>query len=317
MSHLVGILIFLITPCIELTSIDLLIRLVGMQLPSDEQPGAKPMAKLVPDGILHPKYTNRKVSKGTYVLCWRKAVELLQKGSYKRLSHDLSLYPNLAQHIAHLLRLRVLQEFELLADRMSYDFDRRKRLGNPSPDTILRRLTYEEYGSMRATGSVPYQNAVAVLVLPPVNKDVGTGQRPEGSMSQLPPEDEHIPPNAPPTSTLLKTSDDFDEDLPGTISPLRIPLYNAASAFPSRSQRAALYSLLMRILKTEEHVRGLHPKIAQPRSPENQKSSHAFLLCSDNKTAKRGDPAAIALALWRLRMYDSEGWANSIPTSDN
>jgi len=265
--------------------------------------GRKAPAKLVPDGLLHPKYTNRRVSGGCYILCWRGAVRRLDRSSYKRVSPELTLPSNLEHHIVHFLRLRVLQEFELLAERLEYAVSKGMNLG--IRNVILRRLTREEWASMRATGTLPYDNALAVLIVPPVNKDTMTKQRPEASMSAQPPKDEQQLKNLPPTSVLLTGIKDVSENLGTNLPAHQIPLYNAITAFPSRSQRSALHSLLLRILKAER----AHKRLSRKKSDHSEasKGSHAFLLCSDENTGRRGDPAAVAVALWRLRMYDSEG----------
>lgn len=272
------------------------------------------MAKLVPDGLLHPKYTNRNVSGGLYVLCWRKAITQLEKGAYKRMSPELTLYSHLEQQVAHLLRLRVLQEFELLTERLEYAVKHHRNFGT-SP--VLRRLTREEWGLMRSTGSLPCQNAVAVLIVPPPNRNGLTKERPKGSLSALPPTDEHVLKNPPPTSILLSAVEDSsNEEISNVLPPLQIPLYNSIAAFPSRSQRAALHALLLRILTAERFVKRFYAKqdpISQPiiKRDSSTKGSHAFLLCADENTVHRGDSTAVALALWRLRMYDSEGWGSS------
>ncbi|KAF9557239.1 hypothetical protein CPC08DRAFT_56823 [Agrocybe pediades] len=290
---------------------DLLIRLVGMRPTTSRVPeGRKVPAKLVPDGLLHPKYANRRVSGGCYVLCWRGAVRRLEKSGYKRVSTELTIPTNLEQHIAHLLRVRILQEFELLAERLEYAA--RKGTKKWIPNVILRRLTREEWGAMRTTGTLPYTNALALLIVPPVNKDVITKTRPQSSMSPLPPQDEHLPKNPPPTSVFLTGPNDFDDTVGVDLPPRQIPLYNSVSAFPSRAQRAALHSLLLRILAAER----THKRLTRQKTPHvetsSSKGSHAFLLCSDAETGRRGDPAAVAMALWRLRMYDSEGWAGLV-----
>uniref|UniRef100_A0A8H8CLV2 Uncharacterized protein n=1 Tax=Psilocybe cubensis TaxID=181762 RepID=A0A8H8CLV2_PSICU len=288
--------------------LDMLIRLTGMRIPSSNPHRDKRnQAKLVPDGILHPKYTNRKVSGGMYTLCWRQAIRQLERGAYKRISAELSLYSSLEHQIAHLLRLRILQEFELLAECLEFSVKRHKNLG---ATPILRRLTYDEWGLMRSTGSLPCQNALAILICPPLNRNWRTGERPKGSFSALPPADEHALTNLPPTSTLISASEDVSlEEVSDTLPQLQVPLYNCISAFPSVSQRAALHTLLLRILTTERFVKTFNKNNRNSHLIKpSRKHSPAFLLCADENTIHRGDSAAVALALWRLRMYDSEGW---------
>jgi hypothetical protein len=232
----------------------------------------------------------------------------LQKGRFKRISPHVSYSPRLPDYITHLLRLRVLQEFELLAERLEYRVKTFKRQ-KPYSTVILRRLTRAEWGLMRSSGFIPYQNALAVLILPPVNKDVVTGTRPEGSMSAAPTEVDHrTKPATRPLSVLMPASQNMDTELaPQAV----VPLYNGATAFPDRFQRSALYSILVRILVSERFEKKRRDTGASPlrnEEVESSKASHAFLLCSDEDTGKRGDVASVARALWRLRMFEGEGW---------
>lgn len=267
---------------------------------------------LAPDGILHSKYTHRKAGRASYILCWRPAVLKLQKGGFKRISPHVTYPSRLPDYIAHLLRLRVLQEFELLAERLEYrvkTFKKQKAYSN----VILRRLTRDEWGLMRSSGFIPYQNALAVLIVPPVNKDVVTRTRPKGSMSAAPTEgDDYTKLATRPLSVLMPVSQNVDTELaPQAV----VPLYNGTTAFPDRFQRSALYSILVRILVAErfEKKQLRSAGVPSPRNEgvESSKASHAFLLCSNEDTGKRGDVAGIARALWRLRMFEGEGWLHS------
>lgn len=282
---------------------------------------SSPVVTLVPDGVLHNKYFSRKLGgSAVHVLCWRKAVQLLHPGSHRRISGKIVFPSSLSDYIAHLLRLRVLQELELLTERLEYAMRSGKNLGNPA--CILRRLSYIEWGTLKSTGTIPYQNAVAVLVVPQPNRHPVTKERPVPSMSASPPDDEEYPESVPPLSELMSNSDTALHDETGSLPHLEIPVYNSITAFPSRSQRAALYQFLTRILAVERFLKRLHLKKANFKpdtcEPENgqgspaRKGSHAFMLCSDNKTIQRGDSAAVALALWRLRMYEGDGWIPSI-----
>jgi hypothetical protein len=266
---------------------------------------------LVPDGLLHSKYTHRKAGRASYILCWRKAVLKLQKGSFKRISPHVTYSPRLPDYIAHLLRLRVLQEFELLAERLEYRVKTFKKQPEAYSTVILRRLTRAEWGLMRSSGFVPYQNALALLIVPPVNKDVVTRTRPKGSMSVAPTEvDDHTKPATRPLSVLMPASQSMNTEL----APRVVPLYNGATAFPDRFQRSALYSILVRILVSERFEKRLRDTDASPsrdEGVESSKASHAFLLCSNEDTGKRGDVAGVARALWRLRMFEGDGWQHS------
>lgn len=235
-------------------------------------------------------------------------------GAYKRYGHQVELYSNLKAQISHLLRVRIIQEAELLADRLSC---------NPRGATtwpLLRRLTRAEYKDIKDTSTIPYPSAVAVLVVPPLNKDPTTGRRPEpnGTSFPEPPELPLIPRRpSPPLSQLLPVTTRESHQFPLP----RIPLYNGVTLFPSRLQRAALHSALNRLLYIERRSRhkmqhteetqgdklqdSLHDSHGKP-SRGDHKASHAYLLCSDAQTLRRTDAVPLAIALWRLRMWEDD-----------
>lgn len=303
---------------------DLLIRLVGVSAPSSvlRRNAGAPQSVLIPDGLLHPKYTaRRRTGGGLYVLCCRRVIQKLARERFKNIaSPGAVLHGRTEEHIAHLLRLRVVQEFELLAERLEHAMFTGKNFGGSS--VILRRLARDEWDVLKTSGTFPCENAVAVLVVPPLNKNRITKQRPTASMSPFPPQDELSTKELQPTSTLIPVSlNSWNEELPTILPLLKVPLYNGASAFPSRPQRAALHGILQRILRAERSLRRVHVKNPSSNAPipGKPKSSHAYVLFSDAQTAKRGDSASVARALWRLRMYGSEGWSitqSTTPTTN-
>jgi hypothetical protein len=258
------------------------------------------------------------------MLCNREAVfHLIERGAYRRIAHYLSVHSLLADHIAHLLRVRVLQELELLGDEMVSAIGRRGAAFN---SRVIRRLNRGEWKSLCETGVIPYPNAIAVLVVPPLNKDPITKQRPEGSMSASPvvePKSPFPSKSPPPLSTLHPTAavETMNDNI--FLPQARIPLYNGVSLFPSRTQRAALHTLLTRLLGIERRSRRrdtLSPKTKNTGdddkvSRQDKKASHAFLLCADAETSRRADVAAVGIALWRVRMFEGGGW-NASPNSN-
>jgi hypothetical protein len=224
----------------------------------------------------------------------------------------------LEQHIGHLLRVRVLQELQILADRLQ------TRPQGSRDHPILRRLTRAEFKAIKTTGIIPYESAVAVLVVPPLNRDPITKVRPEPLFSASAPEhhDEKSPRQALPLSTLHPTNS-TTQDHGGEPPHPQIPLYNGVTLFPYRSQRAALHARLTRLLSIERRGRSREQRNRHGHSPPaedsttnwpsgDQKASHAFLLCSDAGTCVRADAAATAIALWRLRMWDGAGWEDCV-----
>lgn len=227
----------------------------------------------------------------------------------------------LGDHIGHLLRVRVLQELELLSGRL------RTKPQGAEDATLIRRLTRAEWKSIKATGIIPYESAVAVIVVPPLNRNPVTkagivadfNTKNEGPFITVP---SHPQRPLPPLSTIHTIAENpmFDDVIPDCLPSSKVPLYNGLSLFPSGSQRASLYDRLTGLLSVERHARYReHGRPAEPTTPRDeesrdkwkrgdQKASHAFLLCSDEKTAMRADMAAVAIALWRIRMWEGAGW---------
>lgn len=225
--------------------------------------------------------------------------------------------------MSHLLRVRVLQELELLAQRL----ETRPRRAIERP--VMRRLTRAEWNQIKEKGIIPYENAVAVLVVPPVNRNPETKQRPTPSDSPQPiQEDEKIISDKPllPVCTLHHTA---LEDRPIDVlvkthqylPSAKVPLYNGVAAFPSRVQRAALHKALNRILAVERKARWRdHGRPDPARDSEeqatkddpwtrgDQKGSHAYIIYSDANTIVRADTVPLAIALWRVRLWEGGGW---------
>lgn len=229
------------------------------------------------------------------------------------------MHPLITQQVGHLLRVRVLQELQMLTRRLL----RRRRLAKADEPPLLRRLTRAEWAEIKTSGVVPHKNAVAVLVVPPPNRDPGTKTRPAPSSSSMPDsEDLSLKelPNSLPLCVVYPTAEEKrfqSSGLPDTVPSSRVPLYNGASLFPSKTQRAALHAALGEVLRAERTTRlmtgsvpVLHGNDAESpdgvplRAKGDQKASHAILVCSDEKTLFRGDTVPLAIALWRIRMWE-------------
>lgn len=219
-----------------------------------------------------------------------------------------------------------MQELELLAERLQLN------ARGTEDTTLIRKLTRAEWQSIGSTGRIPYRNAIAVIVVPPVNRNPVTKARPEPSASAYAPPEIGSPSfkrPAPPLSVLHPVTeptvhvDILSDRLPSS----KIPLYNGVSLFPSRTQRAALYTRLNSLLAIErraryrEHGRSNSDQPSEDREDDpwargDKKASHAFLLCADEKSVKRADMAAVAIALWRIRMWEGAGWEDRGGESD-
>lgn len=208
-----------------------------------------------------------------------------------------------------MLRVRVLQELEVLADRL------KTAPRESATTTILRRLTRPEWIELRKTETIPWSGAACVLVVPPLNRDPGSKERPVPHSNSLPPEDPLMDskrlPALPPLATFHNTAGTSNDKLlpflrVHHLPKAKVPLYNGLSLFPSRSQRAALHEKLCEVLNVERKARSK----ANIKSDRKEKASHAFVLFSNERTITRADTVPLAIALWRVRMWEGCGWEN-------
>src|ERR1700722_13739276 len=142
----------------------------------------------------------------------------LYVGTHKRFAPNIFVHSLITSQIGFLLRQRVLQEFEILAEAVQ------RRPRGAKENSVLRRLTREEFKRLRATGVISYPEAIAVIVVPPLNRNPVTKERPVPTSSldnSMPKEQDQIVPSRPPLplSTMLPLNepddlDDVDYDLP-------------------------------------------------------------------------------------------------------
>ncbi|KAG1892605.1 hypothetical protein F4604DRAFT_1875912 [Suillus subluteus] len=266
---------------------------------------------LVPDGVEHPKFKPRRSTPACYIVCWKDAVPYANSRiPLRKISQNLTVAPLLSVRIGYQLRLRVLQELELLSKRLAAS-----PLDDPAA-TVLRRLTRSEWNIVRQTNSIPHKDAVALMVVPPVNRNPETKEKPQSSAQldiadivQIDTDSSETSSRRLPSLSILHpiTGDDPGSPL---LPNAQAPLYHGLSLFPARPQRAALHKALCKLLEVERRARSR--SLPAPGSSKHEKSSrvrgdakgsHAFLLCSNQHTAKRADVVPLAIALWRLRMW--------------
>ncbi|KAF4602264.1 hypothetical protein EYR40_005469 [Pleurotus pulmonarius] len=284
---------------------DFLIRLAPMKISKALQDSNSKLNKttrmLVPDGLEHPRFKARKSGKAGYVLCWKDAIaQMLERKSYRQILPKVPVHSLLISQTEHLLRVRILQEFALLSERLQ---------SNPrtaySP-MVLRRLTRTEWESVKASGTVAWPDAVAIIVLPPLNRDPLTKKRPNPSMYPLPADilADCAGPSKHPISTTYTVQG--DGATPPNMPHVEVPLYNGVPLLPNPGQRAALHQYLTSILHSETRRPSRSGELDGITAED--KPSHAFLLVSNAETSKRADVAAVARALWRFRMFHGAGW---------
>ncbi|KAJ3733330.1 hypothetical protein DFJ43DRAFT_226642 [Lentinula guzmanii] len=312
-----------------------LVRLGVFRAPSSNpsrffSPNSPPEAVLLPDGLEHPKFRGRRSGKGGYVLCWKDALEHSRvSGSYKRIAFNSRL-PSVLDQIRHLLRLRVLQELQLVIDALR--FRPRKLVDRDKP--LIRRLTRVEWHHLKTTGIMPVtvtENAMAVIVLPPLNRHPVTKERPTGVMSSLPPAQDSGDPSgaepqkfqkpALPLCTLHPTGlIDLNLIENGENSPQiskaetlsQIPLYNGVTLFPDPSQRAVLLNLLCRVLAIERNARAKSPiRVADTAVPEDLTPSSISASSSSLPTPSSASPS------YNSTSYDSRSPSSSMKDAKN
>lgn len=246
------------------------------------------------------------------------------KGLLQRISRAPN-YPPLSEQVEEHLSRRVLQELEFLADHVRASPKASARY------TVCRRLTRDEWRNIQSTGIIPWVDAVAIIVVARPNKDINSGKRPDAQLAfstkktkSIEDADRtHLRP-LPPLTVLHHTAKSDkclarDNDF---LPHLRIPAYNGLALFPSPNERAALYEALSQLLLVERVARRRDPlsghsneftvgtRECAPGDAVNRKEkpSPAYIFFSNSETVKRGDAAVLAIALWRLRMWQGGGW---------
>ncbi|KAF8341449.1 uncharacterized protein EI90DRAFT_3150563 [Cantharellus anzutake] len=295
---------------------DFLIRLSTSSLKSEN--GVE-RVYLLPDGLLHPKYRPRVSGHGGYVLCWKDALkELAHTRAYKRIHSTAIAHSLLSDQVGHQLRTRAIQELELLVEGFSY-FRRFCFTSLQLWPSLVHRLTRSEWLKFRRKGIIPLDdpNIVAIIVLPKVPKpnpdDSGLPDMPASSDTLIADTGANIT-NRPIASLHpLLPSGSGHPDSQG--APRLVPVYNGVSLFPSRDQRLAFRILLQKQFSTENSIRRIEQSFrtepvdsVQPPS-QTSKFSDAFVLRSSSLDSRAvPDITSLAVACWRIRLWEGEGW---------
>ena len=196
---------------------------------------------------------------------------------------------------------------------------------------VIRRLTRCEWADLKASGQLSMSGAVAIVVVPPVHRNM-------------------LNPGRPPTSAcedsdraLTTFCEDTSREYVTTISRRKIPIYHGAAVWPNPAERDAVRSLFKEIVGLERKARykatifstssekaspslkstkgeksglveetdaGPKPKTKKVvvRAKGSDKASDAYLLRSTRDTVVRADTAPLCIALWRLRIWFGQGW---------
>lgn len=268
---------------------------------------------LLPDGLLHPRFQALSGGSGWYILCWKDAVEefgsrgtlllpvprlitlLILKfpiGQHKRVHPTAHFHSLLASQITDHLRLRVLQEMELLGNRI-------EALPRNVQSTHVRRLSLDEWMDMKEGRWVPESSTLAVLVVPKVRPPREMMSDDPGSNMSKSPKEVH------PLCNLYQSA------APPPNAPL-LPIYSGYALFPNRDQRTACRQALSRLITIERKRRWrgrVFPSAPKDGGGGRARASDAFLFKADLGTASRVDVVPLVIALWRLRLWEGEGWS--------
>lgn len=251
----------------------------------------------MPDGLQHPKFTARRSNRSVHVVCSRQAISLIvENNKLEHIPFYVTIPPNLASHVSHLLRLRVLQELEVFLTHLEAK-PKRDIAANPP----IRRLSKEEWKNIEEQRTIPQQDAAAVITVSPISPDV------EPSMSPSPlPQDPDVELNHSLTVANMYPASRYS-DLPSNfqyrdvLPSAKIPLYDSLALFPHKSQRAVLLRLLGQAQSIHENALG-----HRGESGVLPEYLDAYLLCSNSDIARLGDMVGVATALWRVYMYERD-----------
>lgn len=311
--------------------VDFLIRLSYTESPAPEWAGtvadetatsatrskAAGSLLLVPDGLQHPNYASRRSGYGLYGLCSAQVFQLYASSptsTFPQIARNS--YPLMQEHIQHLLRIRVLQELNVLFNAI---------VSSPTTaeDTVLRRLTRGELAYIRSFKKIPEnilnKGVVALIIAPRPNRDPNTKLRPSADMSaSLPPES--LVPNKLPTPPCILMSASGSAVDPGL--PQRLPVYISAAMFSYPGHRIILHSILSKISGKELNSKRNFGGREVVSQDSDQRPSDAFLLQSNGRVLRRGiDPVPLAIALWRHKIWSTDllneyksfnGWAQTV-----
>lgn len=167
------------------------------------------------------------------------------------------------------------------------------------------------------------------MVVPPINRDRITKKKPAASIGpEIPSDDQVIPSTSGshcevqlPLSTPHRVQCPLpEEDHPfsSLVPAAQVPLYNGLTMLPSAPQRAMLHKASCKVLDAERRSRlgqssaNSDGNRRKKSSPGGGRGSHAFLLVPNERAVKCGDSAPLAIALWRLQMWEGDAYQDLV-----
>ncbi|KAG8833665.1 hypothetical protein FRC17_010269 [Serendipita sp. 399] len=250
---------------------DLMVRFGGAVDPESKK------TYLLPNEIEHPKYAPKAPGKNFWVSCWKDAVQhTILSGKHAMITPNMEAHSMLLQQVDYLLQRRLVQELELLRDRLQTV---NHRITDPLAECIIRELTSEEWDDIREKRTASLTGGQAILNF------------------QDPPSDHD-------TSHLVcQTVSDNSG-----ILPRELPLYNG-NTFLSAETREQVLHLLNTLLGIEARATlRMTKKVPKGKPTPHEDTQTAYLIRSTARTIARADSVPLCIALWRIRLWNGIGW---------
>jgi len=287
---------------------DFLIRVAALR--KEEPADLRSEVYLLPDGILHPRYAHRATGLGRYLLCRKSFVSLLQiRGIGHRVlfKSPVTIHALLENQIGWQLRERVIQEVEFLAEQIRTSPISKESYGG----RVARKMTNDEWSAFGSGLMGSWSNAVAgVLVMCPTQ--LTADQTRFETLAQM----DGVENEQMSYLQLVGTARSSDRVELGPYD-ARVPVYNMDVMFLEQEQRERFETALEGLLQADEQAQKRREKhgVAGDKYlkvlKKEEGPSNAVMVISDEASLKTADSVPLAIALWRVRMWEGEGFANS------
>jgi hypothetical protein len=203
----------------------------------------------------------------------------------------LKAHAKIIEQIECLMQRRLIQELELLRDRLQAA---PHQAVNPD-EPVTRALALEELDAIRLNNAGALAGGAAIISFKEPLDGMESSQIDESSTSP---------------SRLVR-------DLSSYSSGRYVPLYDAFE-FLSADTHLAVQALLKEVLRIETRAqikiarKGGSAPSSRQLLPNDQEAPPAYLLRSTSQTLNRVDTVPVCIALWRLRLWAGQGWSDSL-----
>lgn len=254
---------------------------------------------LLPNDVEHPKFVARPGGKSFWVSCRKEAIERLiatrmlyqlffcsgsaWTGRYAMVLHDLKAQGQLVQWTEYLLQKRLVQELQLLRDRLQTTPQRMTSLD----ETLIKQISHQDWEEIRHSDSYALPGVSAILYL-------------SGHVDSM--------------------TEDFPfcrliEDATAMPPRRTVPIYNFTGRLPLELDQQA-QRLLQELLQVEANSRkkieGNSIEAVERDTADKSRLSNAFFVRSTPATLPRADTVPLCIALWRLRLWAGYGWNDGL-----